>query len=37
MEGGKERANHLCVCQVKEVLTGSVRRKEIRVIRSGEG
>lgn len=29
-EGGKERANHLHVCQVKEVLTGSMRRKEIR-------
>lgn len=36
-EGGKESTNHLYVCQVKEVLTGSMRRKEIRVIRAGKG
>lgn len=32
-EGGSERANHFCVCQVKEVLTGW---KKLRVIRAGE-
>lgn len=29
-EGGRERANHLCVCRVKEVQTCSMRRTEIR-------
>lgn len=29
------RGGHLYVCQVKEVLTGSMRRKEIRVISRG--
>lgn len=34
--GGEERRESPLLCQVKEVLTGSVRRKEVRgVIRSG--
>lgn len=30
MKGMKKSPNHLCVCPAKEVLTGTLRKKEIR-------